>query len=167
MNNKTASAPSKTTSPTEITLIKCSPGGHVSKRCWGAVILASDFSALRVLLSDCIKDAILRWLIDHPGYDGAGEAARILRYERRDCKHRIAALEKNTQNRERQGIIDLREVRSNYISHAGARQARRNDRRRLKTEIAELMNDDGNTRKNGSQPLPRARLLDWRPVRRR
>src|SRR6266508_3569091 len=70
MNNKTASAPSKTTSPTEMTLIKCSLNGHVSKRLWGAVILASDFSALRVLLSDCIKDAILRWLIGRSGCDG-------------------------------------------------------------------------------------------------
>src|SRR5262245_49155998 len=70
MNNKTASAPSRTTSPTEMTLIKCSPGGHVSKRSRGAVILASDFSALTVLLSDCIKDAILRRLIDHSGIDG-------------------------------------------------------------------------------------------------
>src|SRR5262245_8441880 len=94
MNNKTASAPSKTTSPTEMTLIKCSPGGHVSKRWWGAVILASDFSALRVLLSDCIKDAILRWLISHSGCEG--EAARILRYETRDCKHRTAAFKKNS-----------------------------------------------------------------------
>src|SRR5262247_173076 len=110
MNNKTASAPSKTTSPTEMTLIKCSLNGHVSKRSWGAVILASDFSALRVLLSDCIKDAILRWLIDHSGFEGEGEAARILRYETRDCKHRIAALEKNTQNRKSRVIIDLREV---------------------------------------------------------
>jgi hypothetical protein len=131
-----------------MTLIKCSLNGHVSKRLWGAVIFASDFSALRVSLSDCIKDAILRWLIDHSGCDGGGEAARILRYETRDCKHRIAALEKNTQNRKRQGIIihDLREVRSNYISYVGARQARRNDRRRVKTEIAERMNDDRNTR---------------------
>src|SRR5215813_7087322 len=70
MHNKTASAPSKTTSPTEMTLSKCSPGGHVSKRSRGAVILASDFSALRVSLSDCIKDAILRWLIDHSSFDG-------------------------------------------------------------------------------------------------
>src|SRR4030095_10394558 len=76
MNNKTASAPSKTTSPTEMTLIKYSLNGHVSKRSRGAVILASDFSALRVLLSDCIKGAILRWLISHSGYDGGGEAAR-------------------------------------------------------------------------------------------
>jgi hypothetical protein len=70
MNNKTASAPSKTTSPTEMTLIKYSLNGHVSKRSRGAVILASDFSALRVSLSECIKDAILRWLIDHSGFDG-------------------------------------------------------------------------------------------------
>src|SRR5262252_3654068 len=96
MNNKTASAPSKTTSPTEMTLIKFSPGGHVSKRSWGAVIFASDFSALRVSLSECIKDAILRWLIDHSGFDGGGEAARILRYETRDCKHWIAASKKNS-----------------------------------------------------------------------
>src|SRR5262245_55839857 len=70
MNNKTASAPSKTASPTEMTLIKCSLNGHVSKRLWGAVIFASDFSALRVSLSECIKDAILRWLIDHSGFNG-------------------------------------------------------------------------------------------------
>src|SRR5262245_13917592 len=70
MNNKTASAPSKTTSPMEMTLIKCSLNGHVSKRLRGAVTLASDFSALTVLLSDCIKDAILRRLIDHSGFDG-------------------------------------------------------------------------------------------------
>src|SRR5215510_5583501 len=112
MNNKTASAPSKTASPTEMTLIKCSLKGHVSKRSWGPVILASDFSALRESLSECIKDAILRWLISHSGYDG-GKAALILRYETRDCKYRIAAPEKNTQNRKWRGIIDLREVRSN------------------------------------------------------
>src|SRR5215510_2702684 len=146
MNNKTASAPSKTTSPTEMTLIKYSLNGQVSKRSRGPVILASDFSALRVSLSGCIKDAILRWLIDHSGFDGGGEAARILRYETRDCKHRTAALEKNAQNRKRRGIINLREVRSNYISYEGARQVRRNDRKRVKTEIAELMNDDQNTR---------------------
>src|SRR5262245_13894843 len=70
MNNKTASAPSKTISPTEMTLIKCSLNGHVSKRSWGTVTFASDFSVVRVSLSDCIKDAILRWLISHSGHEG-------------------------------------------------------------------------------------------------
>src|SRR5262245_31857944 len=70
MNNKTASAPSRTISPTEMTLIENSLNGHVSRRSWGAVTFASDFSVVRVLLSDCIKDAILRWLISHSGYEG-------------------------------------------------------------------------------------------------
>src|SRR5262249_13392769 len=70
MNNRAASAPSKTISPTEMTLIESSLNGHFSKRSRDAVIFASDFSALRVSLSDCIKDAILRWLIDPSGCEG-------------------------------------------------------------------------------------------------
>src|SRR5215510_13907298 len=75
MNNKTASAPSKTISPTEMTLIKCSLNGHVSKRWWGPLIFASDCSAVSVSMSDCIKYAILRWLISQSGYEGERRSA--------------------------------------------------------------------------------------------
>ena len=124
MNNKTASAPSKTISPTEMTLIKCSLNGHVSKRSWGPVILASDFSALKVSLSECIKDAILRWLIGHSGCEG----------ERRYKSYVIKRLTVNTESRLlrktpflqvedrypfslRHPVIQPAEQKADYIAH--------------------------------------------------
>jgi hypothetical protein len=49
-------------------LIKYSLNGHKSIRFLGGDVTLA--SAVKVLLSDCIKDAILRWLIDNWGYEG-------------------------------------------------------------------------------------------------